>query len=239
MAIVKVNWSGGKDSTCALWMHLQQGDTVKAVCYIPMLTDDIPLIMPEHYEFIHKTADRFRAMGAEVHIVSGMTYKDFVLRIRTKGNFPGEIVGFPCFVTGRCNFKNYSKIPALKKCDVGNYDYTDIGIAFGETKRYGQLNDKKRSILKEREVTEQEAFIVCGVNDLLSPHYFSDVRDGCALCSNKNRRFRNAYFAAYPEAKQVVWELQEAVKASELPLRIKYPLRNHEWFLYENDMEGI
>lgn len=44
MAIVKFNWSGGKDSSCALKLHLDCGDYVKAVCYIPMLNDKIPLL---------------------------------------------------------------------------------------------------------------------------------------------------------------------------------------------------
>lgn len=233
MAVVKVSWSGGKDSTCALWMHLQQGDTVKAVCYIPMLTDDIPLIMPEHYEFIHKTADRFRAMGAEVHIVSGMTYVEYFTHIAQRGCNKGRIFGFPYFSS--CGFRRDSKIEACK-LDVGTFDYEDIGVAYGETKRYGQLNDKKRSILKEHEVTEQEAFIICGVNDLLSPHYFGNNRDGCALCPNAKKEERDRWFAAYPEAKQIVWALQELQKKWKPNT---YPLREYKWFLYENDMEDI
>ena len=72
--IVKVSWSGGKDSTCAMLKHLESGNVVKAVCYIPMLTPEIPLIMKNHYEFIQNTAERFRNMGAEVNIISGMDY---------------------------------------------------------------------------------------------------------------------------------------------------------------------
>ena len=30
MSIVKVGWSGGKDSTCAVLLHLEKGDKVKA-----------------------------------------------------------------------------------------------------------------------------------------------------------------------------------------------------------------
>lgn len=42
--VVKVSWSGGKDSTCALDLHLERGDKVIAVNYTPMLTDTIPLL---------------------------------------------------------------------------------------------------------------------------------------------------------------------------------------------------
>ena len=57
---VKASWSGGKDSTCAVSMHINRGHFVKAVCYIPMFTQTIPLILKDHYEFILDTADRFK-----------------------------------------------------------------------------------------------------------------------------------------------------------------------------------
>ena len=71
MDIVKVGWSGGKDSTCAVMLHLEQGDYVKAICYIPMFTKEIPLITKRHYEFIHNTAQRFTNLGAEVFLQRG------------------------------------------------------------------------------------------------------------------------------------------------------------------------
>ena len=52
MDIVKVNWSGGKDSTCSALLHIKRGDKVKIVSYIPMFTDEIPLILKDHYNFI-------------------------------------------------------------------------------------------------------------------------------------------------------------------------------------------
>lgn len=68
--VVKVSWSGGKDSTCAVLIHLALGHIVKAVNYTPMFTEEIPLILKDHYEFIQKTAERFRDMGAEVYMVN-------------------------------------------------------------------------------------------------------------------------------------------------------------------------
>ena len=44
MSVVKIGWSGGKDSTRAVMAHIQRGDKVKAVCYVPMFTKEIPLI---------------------------------------------------------------------------------------------------------------------------------------------------------------------------------------------------
>ncbi len=34
MDIVKIGWSGGKDSTCAVYKHLERGDKLKIVSYL-------------------------------------------------------------------------------------------------------------------------------------------------------------------------------------------------------------
>lgn len=190
MATVKVGWSGGKDSTCSVLLHLEQGDKVKAVCYVPMFTNEIPLISKRHYDFIIKTADRLIQMGAEVYIVSGLTYWDYVTKITTRGINKGRIMGFPCNQTGKCGFKRDSKLKSVQRLDVGYYDYEDIGIAFDEPKRHGQLTDKKRSILVEKGYTEKMAMEKCIAFNMLSPHYENATRDGCALCYNAKARER-------------------------------------------------
>ena len=126
------------------------------------------------------------------------------------------------------HFKNYSKLNALKKCDVGYYDYVDIGIAYDETKRHSQLNDKIRSILCEKKITEKEAKIKVASKDMLSPHYYDDTRDGCSLCPNAPKNRRIQWFADFPEAMQLVIDLQEIVK-KERPER--YPLRGNKYFI--------
>lgn len=227
MAIVKVGWSGGKDSTCSVLLHLEQGDYVKAVCYIPMFTKDIPLITKKHYDFIMNTADRLRGMGAEVYIVSGMTYYDYVLKRSTRGKNKGKIFGFPCFVRGQCGFKRDSKLKAVL-IDIGKIDYEDIGIAYDETERHKQLNEKKRSILCEKHYTEDMARLKCIELGMLSPHYATQKRDGCALCPNARRSEINRWLADYPEAIPLLIELQDLVKKERPELA---PLRNHEWFI--------
>lgn len=187
---VKVGWSGGKDSTCSVLMHIERGDKVKAVCYIPMFTDNIPLIAKAHYDFIVNTAEYFRSLGADVHIVSGMTYYDYVTHRAIRGKYKGMIFGFPYFNRGQCGFKRDSKLKALAKCDVGFYDYEDIGIAVDEIDRHKQLTDKKRSILCEEDITEDMAKEFVLKRDLLSPHYGRANRDGCALCPNAKKRER-------------------------------------------------
>lgn len=227
MAIVKVGWSGGKDSTCSVLLHLEQGDYVKAVCYIPMFTTEIPLITKKHYDFIMNTAERLRGMGAEVYIVSGMTYYDYVLKRSTRGKNKGKIFGFPCFVRGQCGFKRDSKLKAVL-IDIGEIDYEDIGIAYDETERHKQLNEKKRSILCEKQYTEEMARQKCIELGMLSPHYATQKRDGCALCPNARKSELNQWLADYPEAIPLLIELQDLVK-KEIPERP--PLRNNEWFI--------
>lgn len=182
--IVKVSWSGGKDSSCAVKMHLDLGHIVKAVCYVPMFTKEIPLLTKEHYEFILRTADLFRSLGAEVHIVSGRTYYDQVKYRSTRGKHKGRAFGFPPFQRGWCNFKRDSKLKAIAECDVGEYDYEDIGIAYDEVDRHNQLSDTKRSILCESKMTEEDAYWYDVRNGILSPHYETQSRDGCTLCPN-------------------------------------------------------
>ena len=232
--VVKVSWSGGKDSTCAVMKHLERGDMVKAVCYIPMFTDSIPLLLKDHYAFILRTADKFRSMGAEVHIVTGLTYYDMVHKRSSRGKFKGRAFGFPPFITGKCNFKRDSKLKALSNIDLGEYDYEDIGIASSETRRHGQLNNRKRSILYEMDITEQMAIDFCKEHNILSPHYDTQKRDGCTLCPHAKSTQREKWLEQYPEAVPIVLELQEFVK-QERPDQT--PLRNYKWFI--DDDGGI
>ena len=160
--VVKIGWSGGKDSTCAVMEHIEQGDKVKAVCYVPAFTKEIPLISKKHYEFIQNTAEYFRSLGAEVYFADGgLTYYEYVTHISQKGKNKGEIFGFPIVGRGMCGFKRDGKLKALSLCDVGEYDYEGVGIAFDEVRRYKQLNDKLRSILVEKEITEKMATDRC------------------------------------------------------------------------------
>lgn len=226
--IVKVSWSGGKDSTCATMLHIERGDKVKAVCYIPMFTDSIPLIRKNHYEFILKTADKFRSMGAEVYIVKGMSYWDFVLKKTTRGKNKGKIFGFPCYITGKCNFRTYSKGYALDNVNIGDFDYEDIGIASDEIKRQKQLNRLKRSILCEEGYTEKDATMFCQIKGIYSPHYEDDIRDGCSLCPHASKRRRELWFQDYPEAKHLLIMLQDIVKEKRPD---RPPLRNKQYFI--------
>jgi hypothetical protein len=228
MAIVKVSWSGGKDSSCAVMKRIENGDHVKVVCYVPMFTATIPLITKKHHDFIMRTAELFRSLEAEVYIVTGITYCEQVMRRSTRGKYKGRIFGFPHFVKGLCHFKRDSKVKALQQVDVGQYDFEDIGIAADETNRHGQLSDKLRSILCELGITEADAKQYCIERGIYSPHYDRRKRDGCALCPFANDDERAQWFQDYPEVIPILWELQEFVRRERPDTS---PLRGHKWFI--------
>lgn len=227
--IVKVGWSGGKDSTCAVMQHIQQGHKVKAVCYVPMFTETIPLIEKDHYEFILRTAELFRILGADVYLITGMTYYEYVTHRSKRGRFKGNIFGFPYICSGQCGFKRDSKLKAILSCDVGKYDYEDIGLAADETRRHGQLSESKRSILVEMGITEADAKAFCEEHDVLSPHYVRSNRDGCTLCPNAKDDEIARWLNDYPQALPILLQLQEYVKA-ERPDRDP-PRRHYKWFV--------
>lgn len=224
----RVSWSGGKDSTAALFLHLTKTDhQVHAVCFVPMLTEKIPLIMPNHYDFILKTAEHFKSMGAEISIVHGETYYQHTHRTITKGKHKGMKMGIGLGF-GFCLFRDYQKI-RNGICSVKfDYDFEDVGIAADEKKRLSQLTGIKRSILYEYGITERGAFEICAQNKILSPHYMSaNNRDGCAICPNGKPNEFLKYIAAYPEAVPVLLEIEEFCK-KERPGNAPY--RNYQWF---------
>ena len=227
METVMVNWSGGKDSTAAIIKYKEaQKYKIKARIYIPYFNKKTPLISKEQFNFIKKTIEIFKTWGIKVYIAKGITYKDLVLHEITKGKNKGKVMGFPIPHAQCCDFKNYSKIKAIKKVKT-KYDFEDIGIAYDETKRKNQLNNKTRSILNELKITEKEAFEICKTYNLISPHYKEEKRDGCALCPNANAKRREKWYNDYPNAKK---ELNKLEKIIYIKRKERNPLRNGKWF---------
>lgn len=224
--IYKVNWSGGKDSTAAAMLHLHAGHEVKMVYYIPYLVEGLPLIMPEHYEFIMRTAQAFYDAGAKMYQAQGVTYKQHTEHLLTRGKHKGLHMciglGF-----GFCQFRDRSKVKALEKIDVGNYDFIDIGIAYDEEKRKKQLTGIKKSILCERGYTEEMARAMCATHGVLSPVYSEGKRDGCAICPNAEKGRLQRYCAAYPQARKILLDIEAACKAERPECT---PYRGGKWF---------
>lgn len=224
--IWKINWSGGKDSTAATILHYLRGDICIVVCYIPMLTDSIPMIHKTHYDFIINTKSVFRSWGFDVKIVTGKTYYDHTHYIVTRGKRKGLIYGTGLGL-GFCKFRDLSKIPALNSVEK-NWDFADIGIAFDETKRQNQLNNTMRSILCEMEYTEQDAKNLCIRFGMLSPLYETCKRDGCTICPNNKESDFVSWLREYPDAIPILLEIENDTKQL---YGDKYcPYRNYEWF---------
>lgn len=233
--VVKVSWSGGKDSTCSVIQHTLDKHKCIIVAYIPELIENIPLITKEHNEFICNTAKIFESWGHEVHILHGISYYDLfheqITRGKNKGKMKGYSLGF-----GFCKFRDLSKIKTLQEftCD---YDYEDIGIAYDEIKRQSQLTDIKRSILVEKGITEDIAKYICKKFGLLSSHYNTNTRDGCAICPNATKNELNRYLQDYPEAKEILLNLDIEYNTLYALGKIKgavngkiFPYRQHETF---------
>ena len=232
---VKICWSGGKDSTCAVMQHILRGDEAKVVCYIPMFNEKIPLISKQHYEFILRTSEYFESLGGKVYFAKdGLNYSQYVTHIAKSGKCKGQIFGFPIVGRGMCGFKRDGKLRSLSLCNVGQYDYESIGIAYDEPKRHAQLNKDLRSILCELRISEDDAVEFCKKNNLYSPHYScigkKKMRDGCALCYNASQKEREAWFADYPEAIPLVMELQKIVREKRPD---RPPLRGYRYFFEE------
>ena len=224
--IVKLSWSGGKDSTAAALLHLERGNRLIMVNYIPMFTRDIPLLHSDHYKFLLDAADYFESRGCVVIFVHGETYVDHVRKITTRGKNKGLPHGFP-YAGKFCAFASDSKIKALNSVTLGGYDYQDVGIAADEVRRLGQLNKHKRSILAENNITEAQAHMICEKYGLLSPVYERLTRDGCVLCHNGSEKERLRWFAEYPEA----WEILHRLEIEMHQRRPdRPPLRNHKYF---------
>ena len=183
MSIVKLNWSGGKDSTASIILHKQNFDYIKAVYYIPMLTDDIPLITKRHYDFILNAAEILEDESTTFNRAFGVTYVEHAHSVRTRGPYKGQMRGIGLGF-GFCVFRDRSKRKALDNIDVGMFDYVDIGIAADEKCRLAQLSYYKRSILAEKGYTESMAKELCFSYGLLSPVYQYGNRDGCVICPN-------------------------------------------------------
>ena len=227
--IVKIGWSGGKDSTCAVYKRIEKGDKVKAVCYVPYFTDNIPLINKEHFEFILRQKETFEKMGAEVFIAEGITYWDYCLSISKSGIFKGQVKGYPYI--NCCGFRRDSKIKAVANCDVGDFDFLDLAIACDETKRHGQLDDFTRSVLVEEKITEEMAKEFCLERNAYSPHYKYSKRDGCALCFNAKPIELEIWLNDYPEAEEKLIELQETLKPQLVGRKNEFPLRKYKYFI--------
>lgn len=234
---VLVCWSGGKNSTRAVYEYHTRGYAVTAVCYIPMFTKKIPLIDREHYDFLLRCSKWFRSIGIRVVFLRGVTYYDWCSRILVKGKSKGEVRGFPLFFRGCCGFACDGKIKEINNYFADHsktFKYIDIGLCADEYDRK-VLKGRERSILQELGIFDKECFYWCRDFQLLSPRYARSGRDGCMLCPQAKSFERVLFFNQYPDAFEKVLELQRMSLSKN---KVFYPLRGKHWFIENKEFIG-
>lgn len=88
-----------------------------------------------------------------------------------------------------------------------------LGIAADESKRFGQLNDRKRAPLVEFGIDEDLCGLYCQYNDMLSPSYETSCRDGCWFCHNQGVEQLRNLRKQWPEHWELLmkWDLDSPV----------------------------
>ena len=88
-----------------------------------------------------------------------------------------------------------------------------LGIAADEPKRFGQLNERKKSPLVEWGIDEGLCGLYCQYGNMLSPSYETSCRDGCWFCHNQGVKQLRHLRRNYPDrwALLLKWDLDSPV----------------------------
>ena len=198
--------SYGKDSLACLGAIEKLGWPLDRIVHAEVwATDTTPADLPQMVEFKAKADEIiFERFGLKVEHycatnVDGVkkekvSYQDVFYHVIQKGKHSGSIKGFPMIKGQWCQKLKLNAISnAIKDRDAVQY----LGIAADEPKRFGNLNDTKRSPLVEAGWTEAMCREWCEKNDLLSPIYTTGTRGGCWFCHNQGidqlRLMRRSY----------------------------------------------
>lgn len=193
--------SYGKDSLACLGAIEQLGWPLDRIVHAEVwATDTIPGDPPLMVEFKAKADKIIRERwGIKVeHIRHKNSYENMLYQIKKKGNFIGEIRGFPCG-RGKGWCRNLKVMNKLSPKGCISY----IGIAADEPDRFHNLSDMKKSPLVEIGWNEAYCRQWCEENDLLSPIYTTATRGGCWFCHNQGVNQLRLLRKNYPE----LWSL--------------------------------
>lgn len=198
--------SYGKDSMACLGAIEKLGWPLTKIVTVDIwATNEILGVAPPHAEF-KKYADKviLDRWGIEVeHICArekdggkktfeGQFYKP--RKYSRNGNDVHRIHGWPLTNGAWCNDR--LKVNVIKQ-SCANNDVHYLGIALDEPERLARLKNNDVSPLKEIGWTEKDCYAWCRENQLLSPIYETELRDGCWFCPKQNigslRRLRKAY----------------------------------------------
>ena len=211
--------SFGKDSISTVLLALRHGEPLDELVYCEVMFDkDISGEVPEHRDFIYKTAiPALERMGVYVNILRAeKTYIDLFTGRVTRGSRKGMIRGFP--ICGRCAVQRDCKLKPILKYhkslppDTVKY----IGIAKDEQERLLRLTGQQVSLLDKYGYTEEDAKQLCRSAGLLSPVYTFTDRGGCWFCPNAKRKELRHLYDHHPDLWSRMLELQAIPgKASE------------------------
>lgn len=198
--------SYGKDSMAMLEAIRRLDYPLDEIIHVDMwATDEIPAQLPEMVAF-KDHADRVikERYGIEVKHVCAMdkdgsklTFEKRFYRVsqNPRSKTYGKIYGWPLLVKGSWCLRDL-KLNVLPKGNSKHVVY--VGLALDEEWRRKQVGQKNNvHPLADIGWTEDECMAWCKENDLLSPVYEKQSRDGCWFCPKQSieslRRLRRDY----------------------------------------------
>lgn len=194
--------SFGKDSLAMILTIIEHGLPLDEVVYCEVMFDDtISGEYPEHADFIHNKAIPILELvyGLKVRVLRHTwNYKSECFRLRKKGKYMGEPVGFPMRRGPWCNKMKIHPIRDYRKEQTDEvHEY--VGIAIDEPDRLARLTPNKSSPLANYSITEAKALKICQEHYLLSPIYQTQARNGCWFCHNARIGELRDLWRQYPE----------------------------------------
>jgi 3'-phosphoadenosine 5'-phosphosulfate sulfotransferase (PAPS reductase)/FAD synthetase len=191
--------SHGKDSLAMLEaIKLQNLPLDRIITVDVWATPTIRGEYPEMVEFKNKADDIIlKKYGIEVeHLRADKSFEEQFYSVIQSGGHKGSIYGFPQTVRAWCNDRLKMKpLEVFRSKDTIRY----LGIAYDETERIERQKGKDNVVLPLVLAgwTEADAYQYCSDNNLLSPSYSKQIRDGCWFCPKQPlgslRRLRSDY----------------------------------------------
>ena len=204
--------SFGKDSLATLLLALEHNEPLDEAVYCEvMFNKDISGEVPEHRDFIYKTAiPALERMWIKIIVLrSKTTYVDLFTGRVTRGPKKGMVRSFP--LCGKCAVQRDCKVRPIQRYQKTLPPVTVqyIGIAKDEQERLLRLEGGRQvSLLAKYNFTEKDAWEFCRKAGLLSPVYEFTDRGGCWFCPNAKRAELRHLYDHHPDLWARMLELQ-------------------------------
>ena len=204
--------SFGKDSLATVLLAKAHGEPLDEAVYCEVMFDkDISGEVPEHRDFIYKTAiPALERMGVKVIVLrSKKTYVELFTGRITRGPKKGMVRSFP--LCGKCAVQRDCKVRPIERYQktLPSETVQYVGIAQDEQDRLLRLKcGRQISLLEKYNFTEQDAKQLCNRAGLLSPVYAFTDRGGCWFCPNARRAELRHLYDHHPDLWARMLELQ-------------------------------